>query len=32
MPFKKGHKLSKERPQGSKNKTTDVNKQEKRAF
>jgi len=28
MPFKKGHKLSKGRPQGSKNKTTDVNKQE----
>ena len=28
MPFKKGHKLSKGRPQGSKNKTTDVNKLE----
>ena len=28
MPFEKGHKLSKGRPQGSKNKTTDVNKQQ----
>ena len=28
MPFKKGHKLSKGRPQGSKNKTTDVDKKD----
>ena len=28
MPFQKGNKLAKGRPQGSKNKTTDVNKLE----
>ena len=27
MPFKKGHKLSKGRPKGSKNKAKDVDKQ-----
>ena len=28
MPFQKGNKLSKGRPQGSKNKTTDVDKKD----